>query len=295
MFLTFALCLTLLSGMTAADPLPPDATYRPLPTLPPAVVRRNDEAAKPAVMNRQRSLLNERYDLANRPMRNLKMSGGRKAVQDGVRVKLRPGTTWDSLANMPPTEVAERNLLPAGFLPLPHVKHLAGGQVFPQTQIDDISRAESRDLKRFDVDFDLPDHLTPEVPAPIFLTTRPELGDVSGGKTLNIRNFYDTLVGILTPVQMEGLRLLLTPFPQEEFNQTEDRKVADPSLGVACLRRCKTSSTSHRRRNSIRSGAWTPPRPRRRNWPASRCSPARAAVPTVTFRKRRFSTTTCMT
>src|SRR5690348_13347622 len=34
---------------------------------------------------------------------------------------------------------------------------------------------------------------------------------------------------------MEGLRLLLTPFPQEEFNQTEDRKVAAPSLGVACL------------------------------------------------------------
>jgi cytochrome c peroxidase len=43
------------------------------------------------------------------------------------------------------------------------------------------------------------------------------------------------MVGIITPVQMEGLRLLLTPFPQEEFNQTEDRKVADPSLGVACL------------------------------------------------------------
>ena len=34
---------------------------------------------------------------------------------------------------------------------------------------------------------------------------------------------------------MEGLRLLLTPFPQEEFNQTEDRKVADQSLGVTCL------------------------------------------------------------
>ena len=38
--------------------------------------------------------------------------------------------------------------------------------------------------------------------------------------------------GIITPVQMEGLRLLLTPFPQEEFNQTEDRKVAEQSLGV---------------------------------------------------------------
>jgi cytochrome c peroxidase len=34
---------------------------------------------------------------------------------------------------------------------------------------------------------------------------------------------------------MEGLRLLLTPFPQEEFNQTEDRKSADQSLGVTCL------------------------------------------------------------
>lgn len=41
--------------------------------------------------------------------------------------------------------------------------------------------------------------------------------------------------GIITPVQMEGLRLLLTPFPQEEFNQTEDRKVAAQSLGVTCL------------------------------------------------------------
>jgi cytochrome c peroxidase len=43
------------------------------------------------------------------------------------------------------------------------------------------------------------------------------------------------MYGILTPVQMEGLRLLLTPFPQQQFNQTEDRKTARPSLGVACL------------------------------------------------------------
>ena len=31
-----------------AAPLPPDASYRPLPTVPLDVVRRNDEAAKPA-------------------------------------------------------------------------------------------------------------------------------------------------------------------------------------------------------------------------------------------------------
>ena len=43
------------------------------------------------------------------------------------------------------------------------------------------------------------------------------------------------MIGLITPVQMEGLRLLLTPFPQEEFNQTEDRKSAEQSLGVTCL------------------------------------------------------------
>ncbi len=52
---------------------------------------------------------------------------------------------------------------------------------------------------------------------------------------LTIKNYYALTVGILTPVQIEGLRLLLTPFPQEEFNQTEDRKSADQSLGVTCL------------------------------------------------------------
>ncbi|RUY20242.1 cytochrome B6, partial [Mesorhizobium sp. M7A.F.Ca.CA.001.13.2.1] len=74
-----------------------------------------------------------------------------------------------------------------------------------------------------------------EFPPPIFLTTHPELGDVSRGDLLTIRNFYEYMNGIITPVQMEGLRLLLTPFPQEEFNQTEDRKVAMQSTGVACL------------------------------------------------------------
>src|SRR5690242_8225902 len=101
------LCMTVLGlagAVASADPLPPDATYRPLPTLPLDVVRRNDEAAKPAVMRRQQSLLNERYDLANRPMQGVMMSGGRKAVQDGVRVKLRSGTSWDALANMTPEE-----------------------------------------------------------------------------------------------------------------------------------------------------------------------------------------------
>jgi cytochrome c peroxidase len=227
--------LITLGAVAHADPLPPDATYRPLPTLPLSAVKASDEAAKPQVMQRQRSLLADRYDLADRPMAGIKMSGGRKGIQSGVRVKLAGGATWQSLAEMTPEQVRQRGVLPAGFLPLPHVKQATGGQVFPDEQIDEIARQESRNLRRFDVDFDLPDRFTPEFPAPIFLQSHPELGDVSKGQLLTIKNFYALMVGLVTPVQMEGLRLLLTPFPQEEFNQTEDRKSADQSQGVTCL------------------------------------------------------------
>jgi cytochrome c peroxidase len=224
-----------MSLSASSDPLPPDLTYRPLPSLPFSAVKENDEAQKPAVMDRQRSLLESRYDMADRPMRGVMMSGGRKMVQEGVRVKLPTGETWDSLAAKTPEEIRDRGLLPKGFMPLPHVKQATGGQVFPENQIREIGADEGRDLRRFDVDFDLPDYLAPEFPPPIFLTTHPELGDVSRGDLLTIRNFYEYMNGIITPVQMEGLRLLLTPFPQEEFNQTEDRKVAMQSTGVACL------------------------------------------------------------
>lgn len=227
-----AACALVLMSSEAASP---DATYRPLPADPFPVVRAADEKVKPEVMQRQQALLNERYDLSDRPIPNVKMSGGRKNVQGGVRVRLRGGATWESLAGMSPADIRTRKSLPGGFMPLPHVKQPTGGQVIPQQHIDEIRKAEARELRRFDVDFDLPDRFTPEFPAPIFLTTRPDLGDVSGGKLLTIRNYYDTMLGILTPVQMEGLRLLLTPFPQEEFNQTEERKVPDPSLGITCL------------------------------------------------------------
>src|SRR5216683_1207211 len=223
----FAGSILALSWAAFSDSLPPDASYRGLTTQPFSVVRAADEAVKPEVMRRQTEVLQARYDLSNRPIPDVFMSGKRKAVQGGVRVKLPQGVTWDMLAQMTPDAMAEGGLLPAGFMPLPHVKQSQGGQVFPNILIDTIRDREARSLRRFDADFDLPDNFTPEFPPPLYLTTHPELGDVSQGSFLTIKNYYSLMVGILTAVQLEGLRLLLMPFPQEEFNQTEDRKSAD--------------------------------------------------------------------
>lgn len=223
------------NGGLPADVDPIHRTYLPVTSDATfAEVRDADMAARSDVEARQQTLLARRYDLSDRPS-DVMMSAGRKAVQKGVRVKLPEGLTWERLASMAPAEVRAQGLFPEGFLPLPHAKHETGGQVFPANQIERIRALEGRSLERFDIGFDLPDHHTPEFPPPIFLTTRPNLGDVSRGELLSIRNYYDLMDGILTPVQMEGLRLLLTPFPQQQFNQTADRKVDQPSLGVSCL------------------------------------------------------------
>ena len=167
--------------------------------------------AKAEVMKRQLDLLSERYDLSDRPAKGVMMSGGAKAVQEGTRVKLAPGMTWDELGSMTPTEIREKDLWPKGFYPLPHPNHAEGGMVFPKFHIDEIKKQEGRDLTRFDLDYDLPDHFLPEFPAPIYLTTRPDLGDVSRGKVVTIMNFHELFNGILNPKQLEGLRLLVTP------------------------------------------------------------------------------------
>src|SRR6185436_10928797 len=67
------------------------------------------------------------------------------------------------------------------------------------------------------------------------LTTRPDLGDVSKGQLVTIDNFYALFDGVLNPKQLEGFRLLVTPFPQQQFNATDDRRSIKPSQGVACF------------------------------------------------------------
>ncbi|MGZ6231426.1 MAG: cytochrome B6, partial [Syntrophales bacterium] len=143
---TGALLLIIVSISTfAQSPLRGESSYSPV------VIKESFEAimarmkaAKPGVMKRQMDLLNERYDLSNRPATGVTMSRG-KPVQDGVRAKLPAGMTWERLAGMSPEEIREKNLFPAGFFPLPHPNHADGGMLFPKFHIEEIKKQEGRD------------------------------------------------------------------------------------------------------------------------------------------------------
>src|SRR5688500_9416335 len=93
------LALLMVAGITAGlvlaqgpeqkrdQPLDPEAAFQK--------VFREKTASKPAIMRDARSYLAQRYDLANRPS-SVTMTRG-KAVQQGVRVKLPQGVTWQQL------------------------------------------------------------------------------------------------------------------------------------------------------------------------------------------------------
>jgi cytochrome c peroxidase len=230
-----AALVSLTSAYAQQEPLRGATSYMPVDIKEsfPSIMARM-KAAQPAIQQRQADLLADRYDMSNRAATGVTMSRG-KPVQEGVRIKLPAGTSWDRLAGMNPAEIRDRNLFPKGFYPLPHPNHPEGGMLFPKFQIEEIKKQEARDLTRFDLEFDIPDLFLPEFPPPLYLTTRPDLGDVSQGKLVTIENYYELFNGILNPKDIEGLRLLVTPFPQQQFNQTEDRRSEKPSRGVACF------------------------------------------------------------
>src|SRR5688572_18257951 len=130
-----AACATALWGGVAIfgqdDPL--------VKTEPIAQVIRRTQQEKPTFLKRHQDLLNLRYDLANRPAAGVTMSRG-KPVQDGVRVKLAAGMTWDKLAAMTPEEIKAQNAWPEGFYPLPHPHHESGGMVFPKPLIEEVKK-----------------------------------------------------------------------------------------------------------------------------------------------------------
>ena len=221
--------LVLVTNAARAQQQQRPSSFSPVIEEPFEVVRARDKANKARVMAEHQRLLDERYDLSRRVDDGVKMTRG-KPIPVGPTAKLKSGMTWDRLGQMTPEAIKEQGVFP--YLPLPHVSHPVGGMVFSQAEIKLLPRVE-----RFDMDFDLPDHFLPEFPPAIFLTTRKDLGDVSKGQLVTFNNFYELFNGILNPKQLEGLRLLVSQFPQQQFNATDDRKTEreDGKLGVACF------------------------------------------------------------
>lgn len=226
-FLSLAVILLVNERVRAQQQRP--SSFSPVIEEPFDVVRARDKAAKARVMAEHQRLLEERYDLSRRVDESVRMTRG-KPIPVGPTAKLKSGLTWDQLGRMTPDAIRDQGVFP--YLPLPHVSHAVGGMVFPQQEIKLLPRVE-----RFDMDFDLPEQFLPEFPPAMFLTTRKDLGDVSKGQLVTINNFYELFNGILNPKQLEGLRLLVTQFPQQQFNATDDRKTerADGMQGVACF------------------------------------------------------------
>ena len=171
-------------------------------------------------------LLNARYDLSKKVTSDVLMSGG-KPIPVGPTARLQ-GVTWEQLDNLTPEQIKEQGLFP--YQPLPFADQAEGGMLFPPMITNLLPR-----LARFDLDFDLPEHFLPDPAPAMYLTTRPDLGDVSKGRLITIDNYYEIFNGLLNPKQLEGLRLLVTQFPQQQFNATEDRRTDRPSLGVTCF------------------------------------------------------------
>jgi cytochrome c peroxidase len=173
-------------------------------------------------------LLSSRYVLDTRTDPVVKMTEG-KPVPVGPTARI-AGVTWEHLGEMTPEQIRNKGLFP--YQPLPFADHAEGGMLFPDMTLKLLPR-----LTRFDLDFDLPEYILPEAAPALYLTTRPDLGDVAKGRLVTINNYYEMFNGILNPKQLEGLRLLVTQFPQQQFNATEDRRTDRPDgmLGVTCF------------------------------------------------------------
>ncbi len=223
----FATVPVILAAVHAKEMKMQESSYAPVMiTKSFEAVREMDVAEKAEVMSKHMAMLNERFDLSGKTDPAAKMSGG-KPLPVGPTAKI-GDLSWESLGAMSPEEIKQKGVFP--YTPLPHVKHATGGLVVAPMQLE-----THPELVRFDVDFDLPEAYLPEFPPPLYLISRPDLGDVSSGEEITINNYYEMLNGILTPFQLEGMRLLVTPVAQQQFNITADRKAEIAQDAVSCF------------------------------------------------------------
>jgi cytochrome c peroxidase len=149
------------------------------------------------------------------------MVGPTGRLPDGVK-------SWDDYAAMSPDDIKKQGKFPYGTLdhPIQSTAHM----LFPETWTKVHPEHE-----RFDVGFDIPTCFLPEFPPALYLTNHPELGDVTRGVEITYGNYFNMFNGLITPEQMEGLRLLVTPFQTTWFNTTHHRVTPEPSQGVSCF------------------------------------------------------------
>jgi cytochrome c peroxidase len=107
--------------------------------------------------------------------------------------------------------------------------------VFHKTMIEELKKQTGRDLTRFDLDFDLPEHLEPEFPPAIFLRRGRNSATCRRASWSPATTSTSSFNGILNPKQLDGLRLLVTPFPQQQFNATETGAAPRRASGVSCF------------------------------------------------------------
>jgi hypothetical protein len=186
------------------------------------------QAQRSGVDKAARAALESRYALDCKSDTQARMSGG-KPLPVGPTAKLPPGTnSWEEYAKLSPEQIRKDGRFP--YTPLDHPLQSTAHMLFPQQW----TRVHP-EHERFDVGFDIPDCYLPEFPPPLYLTTHPELGDVTRGVEITYGNYFNMMNGILTPEQLDGLRLLVTPFQTTWFNVTHHRVTSEPSEGVTCF------------------------------------------------------------
>ena len=184
---------------------------------------------KPELMSDIKTYMNSRYNFSYEHYDGQLMSGGRKPIMRGPISRLPKGiNSYEELAKLSPEDIKNKDLFP--FKPLAHPLASTAHMVFP----DAWNKVHPEHI-RIDLDHDYPDAYLPEFPAPMFLTTHKEMGDVTNGREITFANYYEIFNGLLTPEQMEGLKELLRPTPTGWFNQTTHRVTTEPSAGVACF------------------------------------------------------------
>jgi cytochrome c peroxidase len=196
--------------------------------MPFAEFKAKMEKQRPAVDKQARAALESRFDLTCKSDPKITMSR-HKPQPLGPTARLPKGVkSWEEYAALGPDKIRSRDDFP--WKPLDHPLHSTAHMVFPKQW----TRVHP-EHERFDVGLDLPDCFLPEFPPPLYLTTHPELGDVTRGVEITYGNYFNMFNGLLTPEQLDGLRILVTPFQTTWFNVTHHRVTPEPSEGVTCF------------------------------------------------------------